>query len=102
MRDLRYANLRDANLTGADLRYANLSEADLTGANLDFAAWPLWCGSKGVRVDARIAAQLAAHFCAFDCEDEGYQAARAAILPFARTSHRAEELLGAVAEEGEG
>ena len=86
-----------ANLSGADLRYAdlsgaNLSGADLRGADLDYSAWPLWCGSNHVKVDARIAAQLAAHFCALDCEDPGYQAARAAVLEFAKTSHRAEDL----------
>jgi hypothetical protein len=52
----------------------------------------LWCGSKGVKVDRKIAAQLAAHFCAVDCDDPDYQAARAAILEFAKTSHRASEL----------
>ena len=85
--DLRYANLR-----GADLRGADLSYADLSGADLDYSAWPLWCGSNHVKVDARIAAQLAAHFCALDCDDPKYQAARAAVLEFAKTSHRAEDL----------
>ena len=71
---------------------ANLSGANLRGANIDYACWPLWCGSKGVKVDAKIAAQLAAHFCALDCTDEGYLAARMEILKFAKTSHRAEDL----------
>ncbi len=71
----------------ADLREANLREADL-----DFACWPLWCGSMNVKVDRRLAAQLAAHFCVLDCEDEDYQKARAAVLEFAKTSHRAREL----------
>ena len=35
--DLRYANLRHANLCGADLRYANLSYAHLHGADLRYA-----------------------------------------------------------------
>jgi len=100
--NLTSANLTSANLTGAILTDANLAYADLTGANLtganltgadiDFAVWPLWCGSKGVRVDRRIAAQLAAHFCALDCDDADYRAARAAILEFAKTSHRAKDL----------
>ena len=76
-----------ANLRGADLSWANLR-----GANLDFSCWPLWCGSKGVKVDRRIAAQLAAHFCVLDCDDPDYQAARTAILEFAKTSHRAKDL----------
>ena len=66
--------------------------ADLRGANIDFSCWPMWCGSKDVKVDARIAAQLAAYFCVLDCDDPGYQAARTAILDFAKTSHRAEDL----------
>jgi hypothetical protein len=87
----------DANLSGADLSRANLSGADLSranlrGANIDFSAWPLWCGSKGVKVDARIAAQIAAHLCALDCDDPGYLAARDAVLEFAKTSHRAKDL----------
>jgi hypothetical protein len=40
-------------------------------------------------VDARIAAQLAAHFCAIECTDGAYLAARKAVLEFAKTSHRA-------------
>lgn len=71
---------------------AYLSGANLSGADLDFSCWPLWCGSRGAVVDARIAAQLAAHFCALDCGDPAYQEARAALLPFARTSHRAKDL----------
>jgi len=85
--DLRWADLRGANLNRADLRGADLSEADI-----DYACWPLWCGSKGVKVDAKIAMQLAAHFCVLDCDDPEYQAARAAILEFAQKSHRAADL----------
>ena len=100
--DLHEANLYGADLGGADLYGANLRDADLCdadlhgaklyGADLDFSCWPLWCGSFHVRVDARIAAQLAAHFCALDCDDPDYLAAREAVLAFAKTSHRAEDL----------
>jgi uncharacterized protein YjbI with pentapeptide repeats len=90
--DLSGANLRGADLRGADLSGANLRGADLRGADLDFSCWPLLCGSKGVKVDAKIAAQLAAHFCVLDCKDKGYLAARKAVLKFAKTSHRAEDL----------
>ena len=95
--DLRFANLSDANLSDAnlrcaDLRFANLSNANLSNANLDFSCWPLWCGSKNVKVGAKIAAQLAAHFCVLDCDDPAYQKARKAILKFAKTSHRAGDL----------
>ena len=95
--DLQYANLRGADLQGADLRranlqFANLQGANLQGANLDYSCLPLWCSSKGMIVDRRIAAQIAAHFCVLDCDDADYLAARAAILEFAKSSHRAEEL----------
>ena len=60
------ANLRWANLRWADLRWADLTRADLRGANLtraniDFASLPLWCGSKDMIIDDRIAKQLAMH-----------------------------------------
>ena len=101
--DLVGANLRGANLVGADLRRADLRgadlrRADLRGADIDVSAWPLWCGSKNVKVDRHIAAQLAAHFCALDCDDPDYQAAREAILEFGKTSHVARylDLIGEV------
>ena len=90
--NLRGANLRGANLRGADLRGADLQRADLLDANLDYSCFPLWCGSKGMIVDKRIAAQIAAHFCALDCDDADYLAARTAILEFAKSSHLAEVL----------
>jgi hypothetical protein len=77
---------------GANLVGANLVGANLEGANIDFSSWPLWCGSNHVRVDARIAEQIVAHFCALDCDDEEYKTAREAVLPFARKSHRAKDL----------
>ena len=95
--DLSGANLSGANLRSADLRSATLSgadlrSADLSGADLSYSAWPLWCGSKRVKVDKRIAAQLAAHFCVLDCDDNDYIEARNAIMDFAKTSHRANDL----------
>ena len=76
----------------ADLRIADLRSADLRGADLSYSAWPLWCGSKRVKVDKRIAAQLAAHFCVLDCDDNDYIEARNAIMDFAKTSHRVKDL----------
>jgi len=90
--DLEGAELRGANLRGANLQYADLRDANLRGANLDYTCLPLWCGSKGMIVDKRIAAQIAAHFCALDCDDADYLAARTAILEFAKSSHLAEVL----------
>ena len=59
--DLRYADLSNANLSYADLRYA-----DLSNANLDFSCWPLWCGSRDVKADDRLVAQLLFHVTRLD------------------------------------
>ena len=94
--DLCGASLNEADLRRADLRRAKLSEAylggaDLCGANLDYSCWPLWCGSLDVKVDARIARQLAYHFCRLDCDDPEYLEARKAITEFANGFHRVDE-----------
>ena len=89
--DLRGADLRDADLSGADLSDADLSGADLSDADLDYSCWPLWCGSLGAKVDQRIAAQIAYHFCRLDCDDPDYLAAREAIKGFANQFHRVDE-----------
>lgn len=89
--NLGRANLGRANLCGADLGRANLCEADLDEANLDYSCWPLWCGSLDVKVDARIARQLAYHFCRLDCDDPEYLEARKAITEFANGFHRVDE-----------
>ena len=85
------ANLRDADLRGADLQDAALRGANLRDADLDYSCWPLWCGSLDVKVDRRIAAQLAYHFCCLDCDDPDYIAARNALIHFANEFHRVEE-----------
>ena len=90
--DLLGADLREVDLLVADLQRADLREVDLRGADLDFSCLPLWCGSKDMKVDKRIAMQIAAHFCALDCDDKEYVAARSAIMPFAKQSHRAVDL----------
>ena len=89
--DLSDANLSDANLSRADLRGADLRGANLRGANLDFSCWPIWCGGLRIKIDAKIAAQLAYHFCAQECDDPEYRAARDAILGFANKFHRVKE-----------
>ena len=99
--DLSGADLSGANLIGADLsrvnlsranlRGADLSGANLCGADLDYSCWPLWCGSLDVKVDARIARQLAYHFCRLDCDDPEYLEARKAIAEFANKFHLVEE-----------
>lgn len=96
--DLRGANLRGANLSKADLSRADLSEADLRGANLDFACLPLWCGGLHLKVDKRLACQLAYHLCSMQCDDEEYLKMRNSILGFANQFHRADEC-GILAKE---
>lgn len=86
--NLRGADLAGADLRGADLRDAHLAGADLTGANLDYSCWPLWCGSFDVKVNKRIVAQLAYHFCRLDCDDPEYQEARDALSRLANQFHR--------------
>ncbi len=89
--DLRGADLWRADLRGADLRGADLEGADLKGANLDYSCWPLWCGSLGVRVCKRIAAQLAYHFCRLVCDDPEVIAAQNALIPLANQFHRVDD-----------
>ena len=89
--NLHHADLRGANLCDANLYDANLYHANLCDANIDYACWPLWCGSLSVKMDVRIARQLAYHLCALDCDDPEYIKARDALLPFANQFHQVQE-----------
>jgi hypothetical protein len=94
--DLRYADLRHADLGGADLRGVDLDSAELRGvdldsANLDFSVLPLRCGGLHWKIDKRIAAQIAYHFCSMECGDPGFIRARNSILDFANQFHRVDE-----------
>jgi len=86
--DLTDADLRGADLTRADLTEADLRGADLTRADLNLSSWPLWCGSRGVTVDKKIAVQLMYHACALDCDDPEYQELRQKCLAFVNQMHR--------------
>ena len=74
--NLQRADLRGANLRGANLQRADLRGADLRGADLDYSAWPLWCGSLGVKADGRLARQLLYHALdvALGCDDDALKA----------------------------
>ena len=99
--DLSYANLSDADLINAnlssaslintDLMDANLSGADLRGADLDYSCYPLSCGSLHLKVDKRLACQLAYHLCSLQCDDADYIKMRNSILDFANQFHRVDE-----------
>ncbi len=71
----------------ANLQRANLRRANLEGANLDLSCWPLWCGSKKVKVDAKIGRQLLAHFCTLDCEDNDLKKIQNLLTEEAKKSH---------------
>ena len=86
------ANLSGANLLSADLSRADLLSADLSGANIDFSCWPLWCGSKKVKVDIGIVYQLIAHLCVLECDDKIFKRVQKFLLPFAKKFHRWGEL----------
>ncbi|MGA2122753.1 MAG: pentapeptide repeat-containing protein [Methanoregula sp.] len=86
--DLGSADLRHADLSSANLRHANLRHADLSYADLDMSVFPLWCGSLGIKVDIRLSAQIAYHFCRFETDDEEVKAAQQAIKTLANKFHR--------------
>jgi len=75
-------------LRDADLRNANLRNADLRGIAIDFSVWPMWCGSLDVKIDKRIAVQLAYHLCAVQCDDDEFIKVREMLTPFANQFHR--------------
>ena len=66
--------------------------ANLRGANLDFSCWPLWRGSKNVKADNRLVYQLVAHICGLDCNTPEFKEIREFLLPYAKQSHRADDL----------
>jgi len=90
--DLRSADLRSADLRSADLSYADLSYADLRSADLDFSSGiPFWCGGLNVKVDAKIAIQMAYHFCKLDCKDKEFIGMKKLLKNFANKFHRVSE-----------
>ena len=92
--DLRDADLRSADLRSADLRGADLRGADLLDANLDYSCFPLWCGSKGIKLDRRLFLQLLAHICAVEVDDEECKKTQEYLMPLAKQSHAAKWLFG--------
>ena len=89
--DLRGADFSDANLRGANLIGADLRGVDLRGVDLDYSCYPLWCGSLHLKVDKRLACQLAYHLCSMQCDDADYIKMRNSILGFANQFHRVDE-----------
>ena len=89
--DLKGAILKGAVLNGAVLNGAILNGADLRGADLDYSCYPLSCGSLHLKVDKRLACQLAYHLCSIQCDDADYIKMRNSILDFANQFHRVGE-----------
>ena len=90
--DLSYADLSSANLRYADLSYANLRSANLRSADLDFSAYPLWCGTKDVKLDLKIIRQLCAHICVVDNDTKEFAEIKEKLMVHALKSHRATDL----------
>jgi len=89
--NLSGANLCNASLDGADIGNANLNGANLCGAKIDFSCLPLWCGGLNIKIDVRIARQIAYHLCSMQCDDPEFITVRNAMLPFANKFHRVKE-----------
>jgi len=90
--NLEGANLEDANLKYANLKRANLEDANLEGANIDYSVWPLWGGSKNVKVDIIQVRQLLAHVYVLDCADKEFKDIKSNIFQYAVKSHVADDL----------
>ena len=85
--DLRCADLSSANLSSADLRSADLRCADLSCADLDMSVFPLWYGSLDIKVDIRLSAQIAYHFCRFETDDPEVKKAQESLKKLANKFH---------------
>jgi len=92
--DLRSADLRSADLQVANLQGADLQRADLLDANLDYSCFPLWCGSKGIKLDRRLFLQLLTHICTVEVDDEECKKTQEYLMPLAKQSHVAKWLFG--------
>ena len=86
------ADLQGAYLRGADLRGADLRGANLQGADLDFSCWPLWCGSKKVKVSIEFVYQLCAHIVVLECGSKVFPVIKKLLMPFAKKFKRWDEL----------
>ena len=91
-----WADLRDADLGGANLCYTDLGGANLRDANLDYSCFPLWCGGVDWEVDDKLPRMLAAFICSMKCDDKEIKEMQDMLLPYAKKSHRAREILGEV------
>ena len=49
-----------------DGEIADLRDADLQGANLDFSCWPMWCGGSKFKANSALVRQMLAQLCTID------------------------------------
>jgi uncharacterized protein YjbI with pentapeptide repeats len=94
---LRGATLQRADLRGAYLRHAdffdaNLQKANFEGTDLDFSCWPLWCGSKDVKVSPEFIYLLLDHILVLKCSSKRIKEIQALIKTNAKRSHRSIDL----------
>lgn len=79
----------------ADLRWANLREVDLSGADLDYSCLPLWCGSLKTNFDDRQLIQIAFHLVSAGLysknASEETKAELSKLIDFANRFHRVDE-----------
>mgnify|MGYP000784554121 CR=1 FL=1 len=67
----------------ADLRYTDLREANLTGADLYKCCLPLWCGGTRIKLDRMQMAQLIYQFCSMECDDSEMLTLQKSLYVFA-------------------
>lgn len=78
--------------SGADLSGADLRGSDLSGSDIDFSSgFSFKCTSFNIKIDLKIAAQLAYHFCRMDCDAPEFITARNALVDLGNKFHRVEE-----------
>ncbi|MFA5323307.1 MAG: pentapeptide repeat-containing protein [Smithella sp.] len=90
--DLSGADLRGSDLRGSVLSGSDLRGSDLSGSNIDFSSgFSFKCTSFNIKIDLKIAAQLAYHFCRMDCDAPEFITARNALVDLGNKFHRVEE-----------
>jgi hypothetical protein len=72
----------------AKLDEVNLQDANLEGANIDYATLTFWCGTTKMKIDHKLGAQLAYHFCTMECDDAEVRSAQAALRTLANKFHK--------------
>lgn len=91
--DMNNAILHGVQFCRCNTRGMHLNGSDMTGANIDYSAWPMWCGSYGVKVDRRLFEQLVMHLCGVVVDDREYWNVQQTLKSIAMRHPRAQEFL---------